>query len=156
MANTTVHNSPDVAAQAGLNVAAVYLISPSSGLAIEPTNQDNIVLVASAAYTTTQTSADQTNVNGRGIIVVVDMTTVGTGSVTLEIDGKDPVSGKYYAILTGAAVTVNSTNIYRVYPGLTAAANATVSDLLPRTWRTKITANNANSAIYSVGAMLNF
>jgi hypothetical protein len=117
-------------------------------------NQDNIVVLASAARTTTQTQSDQTNTNCKGIIVVLDMTNVGTGSVTLEIDAKDPVSGKYYAILTGAAVTTNSTNIYRVYPGLTAVANATASDVLPKTWRIKVTANNANSATYSVGAML--
>jgi hypothetical protein len=117
-------------------------------------NIDNITVLASAARTTTQTQADQTNYNHRGIIVVLDMTTVGTGSVTLEIDGKDPVSGKYYALLTGAAVTTNSTNVYRVYPGLTAAANATANDVLPRTWRIKVTANNANSATYSVGAMI--
>ncbi len=115
-------------------------------------NLDNISLVASGAYTTIQTSADQTNYNGRGVKVVLDMTTVGTGSVTLEIDGKDPVSGKYYAILTGAAVTTNVTNIYTVYPGVTVAANAAVSDALPRTWRVKVTANNANPATYSVGA----
>jgi hypothetical protein len=117
-------------------------------------NLDNIVVLSSAARTTTQTQSDQTNYNHRGIIAVLDMTTVGTGSVTLEIDAKDPVSGKYYAVLTGAAVTTNSTNIYRVYPGLTAAANATANDVLPRTWRIKVTANNANSATYSVGAML--
>lgn len=117
-------------------------------------NLDNIVVLSSGARTTTQTQADQTNYNHRGIIAVLDMTVVGTGSVTLEIDGKDPVSGKYYTLLTGAAVTTNSTNIYRVYPGLTAAANATANDVLPRTWRLKLTANNSNSATYSVGAML--
>lgn len=118
-------------------------------------NQDNLVLLPSAAYTTTQTTPDQTNVNGRGLIVVLDMTNVTAGpSVTLEIDGRDPVSGKYYPILTGAAVTTDSTNIYRVYPGLTAVANQTVNDVLPRTWRVKVTANNANSGTYSVGAMI--
>lgn len=117
-------------------------------------NLDNIVVLASAARTTTQTQADQTNYNHRGIVAVLDMTTVGSGSVTLEIDGKDPVSGKYYALLTGAAVITNSTNIYRVYPGLTAATNATANDVLPRTWRIKVTANNSNSCTYSVGCML--
>lgn len=82
------------------------------------------------------------------------MTTVGTGSVTLDIQGKDPVSGKYYSILTGAAVTTNSTNVYKIHPGLTAAANAVANDMLPRTYRVVVTANNANSATYSVGAML--
>jgi hypothetical protein len=113
-----------------------------------------VTLLASGARTTTQTGADQTNYNAKGIVVVLDMTTVGTGSVTLEIQAKDPVSGKYYAVLTGAAVTTNSTNVYKVHPGLTAAANAVANDMLPRTYRVVVTANNANSATYSVGAML--
>lgn len=118
------------------------------------TNLDNISLVASASYTTTQTGTDQTNYNHRGLIVTLDMTTVGTGSVTLEIDMKDPVSGKYVALLTGSAVTTNVTNIYTVYPGNTVSANVSVSTILPRTWRVKVTANNANAATYSVGASL--
>lgn len=116
-----------------------------------PANTDN-TLIASAALTTTQTGADQTNPTGKGLQVVLDMTVVGTGSVTLEIDGKDSVSGKYYALLVGTAVVTNVTNVYRVYPGLVAVANAVANDILPKTWRIKVTANNANSATYSVGA----
>lgn len=111
----------------------------------------NTTLLASAARTTTQNGADTTNYNNRGIVVVLDMTTVGTGSVTLAIQGKDSVSGKYYTLLAGAAVTTDSTNVYKVYPGLTAAANAVASDVLPATFRVIVTANNANSATYSVG-----
>lgn len=114
----------------------------------------DLTVIASAAFTTTQTQADQTNQYARGIQVVLDMTVVGTGSVTVSIEGKDVISGKYYALLTGAAVITNVTNVYRIYPGLTPVANATVSDVLPRTWRVKVTANNANSATYSVGACL--
>ena len=117
-------------------------------------NLDNIVVLASAARTTTQTQADQTNYNHRGIMVVLDVTNAGTGSVTLEIDAKDPVSGKYIALLTGAAVTTTSTNIYTVYPGAPATANVSANSPLPRTWRCKVTANNSNSVTYSVGAML--
>jgi hypothetical protein len=114
----------------------------------------NLTLLASAAQTTTQTLADQTNATGRGVQVILDATVNagGAGSITLEIDGKDPASGKYYSLLTGAAVVTVTTNVYRVYPGLTAAANATANDVLPRTWRVKVTANNANPVTYSVGA----
>jgi hypothetical protein len=112
----------------------------------------DLTLLASAAQTTTQTLADQSNPAARGVRVVLDMTTVGTGSVTLEIDAKDVASGKYMVLLTGAAVTTNSTNVYIVHPDLTAAANSIAKDILPRTWRVKVTANNANSATYSVGA----
>lgn len=112
-------------------------------------------LLASAARTTTQTGADITNYSGfKFLHITLDMTTVGTGSVTLEVQGKDVASGKYYAILTGAAVTTNSTNVYKVGPGLPVTANVSVSDVLPRVWRVVITANNANSATYSVGYSL--
>lgn len=117
-------------------------------------NNTNVSLLASAARTTTQTGADTANYNARGIHVVLDMTVVGTGSVTLTLEGKDEVSGKYYTVLSGAAVTTNSTNVYKVYPGLTAAANAVASDVLPRTFRISVTANNANAATYSVGYSL--
>jgi hypothetical protein len=114
-------------------------------------NQDTAALITAAGATTTQTGADQTNLSGRGAICVLDMTVVGTGSVTLEIDGKDAASGKYYALLTGAAVVTNSTNVYTVYPGNTVAANVSASTVLPKTWRVKTTANNANAATYTVG-----
>lgn len=114
-------------------------------------NQD-ITLITAVGATVTQASADQVNVNGRGVKVVLDMATVGTGSVTLTVQGKDVASGKYYTLLAGAAVTTNVTNVYTVFPGATAAANVAANDLLPHTWRVLVTANNANPTIYTVGA----
>lgn len=114
-------------------------------------NQD-LTLITATGATTSQTSADQISVNGRGVKVVLDMTTVGTGSVTLTIQGKDATSGKYYTLLAGAAVTTNSTNVYTVFPGATASANVAANDLLPHIWRVVATANNANPATYTVGA----
>lgn len=108
----------------------------------------------SVARTITQTSDDFRNVSSRGIHVVLDMTVVGTGSVTLTIQGKDVASGKYYTLLAGAAVTTNSTNVYKVGPALTAAANAVANDIVPAVFRLLVTANNANAATYSVGLAL--
>ena len=115
-------------------------------------NNQNLTLLASAARTATVASPDQTNFNGCGVHVILDVTAAGTGSITLTIQGKDPVSNKYYDILAGVAVTTNSTNVYKVYPGLPATANVSANDLLPRTWRVNVTHNNANSITYSVGA----
>src|ERR1051326_5051917 len=80
-------------------------------------------LITAAAATTTQSSGDLSNPCYRGIKVVLDMTTVGTGSVTVTIEGKDQASGKYVTLLAGSAVVTNSTNVYTVYPGLPASAN---------------------------------
>lgn len=119
-----------------------------------PYNNTEVTLLASAARTTTQTSADIVCYNAKKLIVTLDMTVVGTGSVTVSIDGKDSTSGKYYNILTGAAITTNSTNRYRIGETLAAVANSVAQDYLPRVIRIVVTANNANSATYSVGYVL--
>jgi hypothetical protein len=128
-----------------------HQIFDSSGNAVTFPANAAVTLLASAARTTTQTSADLVNSNAKFLHVILDMTTVGTGSVTVTINGKDPASGKYYLLLAGAAVVTNVTNIYKVGPGLTAAANAAANDFIPAVFQIVVTANNANSATYSVG-----
>jgi hypothetical protein len=115
-------------------------------------NVDTASLITASGATTTQTSADQVNFNGRGLVVVLDMTAVGTGSVTATIQGKDAASGKYYTLLAGAAVVTNSTNVYTVYPAAPATANVSANSPVPRTWRVTVTAGNANPTTYTVGA----
>jgi hypothetical protein len=118
----------------------------------------DVTAFASAARTTSQNNTagtgDTTNPGYRGIKVILDMTVVGTGSITLTIQGKDLTSSKYYTLLAGAAVVTNVTNVYTVFPAATAATNVTANDRLPLTFRINIVANNANSATYSVGYTL--
>jgi len=112
-------------------------------------------VLASAARTTTTNSADQTNYNARGVHVLLNVTVVpGVDTVTLSIQGKDPVSAVYYTLLTGLAVVGAGMNVYKVFPGITAVANGTASDVLPRTWRVAVTHSAATSFTYSVGAAL--
>lgn len=115
--------------------------------------QTYCVILPSASRTTTQTNQLNVGVE-RSLIAVLNMTTVGTGSVTLTINGVDAVSGATWNILTGSAVVTNSTNVYRVGAGLTAAANATVNDTIPAQIQFVVTANNANAAVYSLSANL--
>lgn len=96
--------------------------------------------------TSSVNGADFTNYNARGIVIVLDVTAITGTSFTITIQGKDPTSAKYYTLLVSAAVSTVSTNIYRIYPGLTAAANATASDVVPRTFRV-ISTNTAISAL---------
>ena len=108
-------------------------------------------LTVAAGSTTTVTGSDMVNHSARGVKVVVVTTVIGTGSITLTIQGKDPASGTYYTLLAGAAIVTNTTNVYSVYPGAAATANVSANDALPGTWRLLVTANNANAATYSVG-----
>ena len=110
--------------------------------------------LASAARTATTNSGDLTNYNATAVHVVLDVTTAGTGSITLTIQGKDALSGQYYTLLAGAAVTTISTNVYKVMIGGVVSANVSANDLVPRTWRILVTHNNANSITYSVGYSL--
>lgn len=112
------------------------------------------VLLPSAARTATVSTPDQTNFNRRGVEVIINTTVDGAAaSVTPTIEGKDPASGEYYAILTGAAVAATGTVVLRVYPGLAAVANVAVSAVLPRTWRVTMTAADTDSLTYSIGVV---
>lgn len=118
-------------------------------------DNEEAIILASAARTTTQTSADLDNVGGHAsLMVILDVTNAGTGSVTVSIDGKDPASGKYFNLLTGSAVIANSTTVYRVSPYIAAVANSIAQSNLPKKFRIVVTANNANSVTYSVGSII--
>lgn len=108
-------------------------------------------LTLTASTATTQTADLDNNLGARGVTVYVKTTAIGTGSVTVTIQGKDKASGDYYTLLAGVAIVTNTTNRYTVYPGLTAAANVTASDVLPDVWRILVTANNANPVTATVG-----
>lgn len=68
-------------------------------------------VLAAAVRAATNVSDDQLNEHHRGVVVAINMTAVpgGGASVTFAIDGKDPVTGAYYNILTSAAITVAET-----------------------------------------------
>jgi hypothetical protein len=91
----------------------------------------------------------------KGLVLVTDLTAfVTAASVTPKIRGVDPVSGKKWDILLGAAIVANGTQILKVYAGMTAAANLVASDVIPANIEIEITHGNANSHTYSVGIHL--
>lgn len=112
-------------------------------------------LLASAARTATTNTDDQENWGFKGCHVVIDVTAAAaTPSVVFTIQGKDSVSGNYYTILASSAITGTGTTVLKVYPGITAAANASVSDVLPGTWRINATHADSDSITYSVSVAL--
>lgn len=116
-------------------------------------NNNEVTVLASAARVSTTASPDQTNYNARGVILILDITAVPSiETVTLTIQGKDALSGKYYTLLAGAVQVAVATIAMRVYPGLIAVGNLTASDALPRTWRANVVHSASGSFTYSVGA----
>jgi len=111
--------------------------------------------LASAARTASTDSALFVNQNRRGCQVLIDMTAItATGDVTFKVQGYDELSGTYYDLITSASVTTVSEVMLKIYPGLTAAANLTVSDNLPYLYRITTTHLNGVSMTYSVGVNL--
>lgn len=118
-------------------------------------NGPTVTVYESSARTATPTPIDRTNTTARGVHIIIDVTaTADTPSVTFAIQGKDSISGKYYAILTSAAITSTGTTVLKIVPGITDSANAAVSDQLPHTWRVVPTHGDADSITYSVAANL--
>lgn len=159
-ASDSTSNIAGVMSSEGIAAATQGLFTAAMGYLYNGSTFDHrrssveATLLTSSARTTTQTSADIVTYGLKAIHVILDVTTPGTGSITVTINGKDPASGKYYLLLSGAAVTTAVTNVYKVGPALTAAANAAANDYLPRTIQIVVTANNANSMTYSVGYTL--
>lgn len=113
----------------------------------------NEAVFASAVRAATVASADFTNFNGRGLIAVLDVTAVpGVQTVSLELQGKDAVSGQYYTVLASAAIAAISTTVLRWYPGTAVVANLAADHPLPRTWRARVVHSGAGNFTYSVGA----
>jgi hypothetical protein len=109
----------------------------ADGTVLQAWHVETTALIAHSAASTGINGSDQTNRRGRGIALVIDISAItGTSpTLTLTIQGKDPVSGKYYTLLGSAALTAVGTTVLTVYPGLTAAANVVANNVLPRSWR---------------------
>jgi hypothetical protein len=91
----------------------------------------------------------------RGLLLFVNATVPGAApSITVFIEGKDEVSGQYYTILQSAAITTTSFVVLKVFPGATPSNNVVANDVLPSTWRIRVTHANTDPITYSVGADL--
>jgi hypothetical protein len=114
-------------------------------------------LLASAARTATTSSSNQTNYNGRGVLLILNVTAAsGSGGLTLRVQGVDPVSGLSVALNTPpAAITATGTFGYLVYPGIAGPnLSQASSTVLPRTWFVSMTHGDATSYTYSLGYAL--
>lgn len=110
------------------------------------------------AQATTTNSGDLDNTAGSAAAFVIDITAITgtTPTATFLVEGKDPVSGKYYTIIQSAALNATGTTVLRVFPGATAAANLSVNDMLPKTFRVTCTIAGTTPAVTAtVGVLLN-
>ena len=114
------------------------------------------VLTLTAQAAATVNGADQVNLTSAGIKLVVDITAItgGAPTTTIKVQGKDPVSGKYYDLLTSTALAAVATTVLTIRPAATAAANLTVNDALPASWRVIATVAGAGAVTATVAGSL--
>ena len=128
------------------------------GEAVRDNNE--IVLLASAARTATADSEDQTNHNSNyGAILIVNVSEItATPVLTPKLRLKDPVSGNYVDIWT-AAVNLTAVGTTTYLFGLGGAGSAGdytegTNLLLPRTFRFRMVHADTDEAIYSAVIVL--
>ena len=112
------------------------------------TDIGSIISVSSPA-SVAATSPIQSNPYGRGIKLQINCTPYTSGSFTVTLSGI--INGVAYTILTSAALSAAAVTILTVYPGLTAVANVTATDVLPKAWSVTITPTNLVGVV-NVGA----
>ena len=106
---------------------------------------------ASTARTATPAVISTDDDHVLGVQVVIDVTaSAATPSVVPTIDGFDPLSDSWYNLLTGSAITGAGTTVLRIHPQLTAAANLTAKDFIPKKYRIVMTHADTDSITYSV------
>ena len=126
-------------------------------------------LLASAARTATTNSPDQTNHNGRGVAVTINVTVEGPATLAIKLQGKDSISGNYFdiadfgTIYTAAGEAPTRTKTVVLYPGVLTADHVGIaagvdgttakSGVLPRTWRAVVTHADATTTTYSLAAV---
>ena len=117
-------------------------------------NTEQTVRASGTASATVQ-SSDITNFNFSGAIFFLDITSVpgsGSATVSLTIQGKDPVSGNYANLFTSAQVSAGTTAVM-FYPGISSSANGTTG-ILPRTFRVQSNVSagaTSKDVVFSVG-----
>lgn len=103
-------------------------------------------------------SGDLDNLAGSAVAFVIDITAITgtTPTATFTVEGKDPISGKYYTILASAALSATGTTVLRVFPGATAAANLSANDFVPKVFRVSCTIAGTTPAVTAtVGVLIN-
>lgn len=108
---------------------------------------------ASAVRAATLVGDDNKKVPGnRGVKAVLDVTAVpGVDTVQLVIENKDPVSGKYVAVLSAVARAGAGTDTLTVYPGGAVAANVSANDEIADVYRARVVHSAGTNFTYSVG-----
>lgn len=106
-----------------------------------------------AARTATISTPDQISKTFRGVKLIANVTVIAGGeNLVFTIQGKDPISGKYYSILSTPEITSAGLVVLTVHPGLITVANVAFNNVIPDTWRAVVTHSAGGSHTYQLSA----
>lgn len=115
----------------------------------------SLTAFASAARTATPTAYSFSPGRCRALRVVIDTTAAGTSPSTVPtVEGLDSATGKWTALITGAAITAVGTVALEVGLGVAAVANLAAGKPLADSMRISMTHGNGTSHTYTVGITL--
>jgi len=111
-------------------------------------------ILASAARTATVTVEFKTPPWAIAVYFVLDVTLdAASASITPNFDAHDRISDKTFTLLDGAAVAAVGTTVYKIGPGLTAAANTVANEYLPEWLSFTMAVADADAITYSLAAL---
>ncbi len=116
--------------------------------------QPNIAgtVLPSRAYTdTTVNSQTMANTGWKGGHFAINVSAYTSGNYTPHIQGQDPVSGTWYDLLVGSAISSAGITILKIYPGIAALSNGAANDIVPISWRVQLAGASTPSMTLSVG-----
>lgn len=120
-----------------------------------PANTYGTALALGAQTAATVNSANVTNPGFSGGHFLINVTAYTSGNYTPHIQGMEPISGTFYDILVGAAISATGLTVLKVYPGLPGTANAISNDILPATFRVQLIGASSPSMTISASYYLN-
>ncbi|MBI2887416.1 MAG: hypothetical protein HYY02_09425 [Chloroflexi bacterium] len=113
-------------------------------------NNQEGTLLANAARTASAASPIQTSHNARGVLIYLNITVAGTGTLTLYIRGSATMSAQ---LLASAATAGGGLRVYVLYPGASGTGGhivQAVSAPLPRSWDVLMVPSDGSSWTYQV------
>jgi hypothetical protein len=87
---------------------------------------------------------------GKYLSLVVSITNINAGTLTVTIYGADAASNTVYLILASTALAANAVTVLRVGPTYTVAANLVAQDIIPLTWNVQVA--TTTTITFSLGA----
>lgn len=141
---------------AGIMTGDISLLFNGTSLDRRRGNLDTSLVTLSGTSASGNT-ADQTNYNGRGLQLGVNITAISGTSPTLQVtvQGKDVASGVYYTLLQSASLTTTGFTQMTVYPGAPATSNVSSPQVLPRTYRIAYTIGGSGPSVSAtIGASI--